>query len=640
MKHQRLFIILSLLIFSLLAFAIRLVPLFLVGDNQVVAAPDPYGHINRIEMQLATGEVMEQSPYWWYTTEIADNFSHDGYLFTYIGTLLCTLFNATTITQIIAVTSWIPVIIGVIVVPLMYFLGKTLTNSWKIGLLTALISSCMGLVFLHRTLYACIDHHCLEILFTVLFLLFFTLAVKERKTKNIHKFFLFAVIAGLSYGFAILSIRTCVLLGLIVVIYTIVQTIVDFKRNNRYLDLAFLNTIIFGIAAIMLTINGIKDMSMSYEIHSFGIVAIQLIVIAGTWILYGIKTISQKLIHPKQWYFYLLVLIGILAVGFTVVALALPNAAEMIKNALCNELLFLPALEGSPVYTITECQPIGIGQIISAVNIGILFIPFGIYLFIKKIKENDSFVFLAVFGIIMGYVTFLHVRWEQYFFPVVAILLALGIVQVWFIVKKASRNEHQLKANKAMVAFFVVMIVVLSCGLAVITAENYSKDERSANAIDAATWIKNNTPEYSQLEYYQNYNSQNYVEPDYTIVGGWSAGYHFLMYGQRVVLSNPIYKADGSPDRDGRTITAEILGCEDESYREMLDAVKGKYLFIMDYIHEIPHCISDWTIRGRENCTNEKMLGYRLWEGEENPDFKLVYENEGCKVFEYLGFKG
>ena len=95
-----------------------------------------------------------------------------GPLFPMIASALCIVTGAVLRVDFIAVSSWVPVIFGILMVPVVFFLGR-LVAGWKAGIIAAVFIALVSGEYFYRTMAGVVDHHCAEVFFTTVFCLFY-----------------------------------------------------------------------------------------------------------------------------------------------------------------------------------------------------------------------------------------------------------------------------------------------------------------------------------------------------------------------------------------------------------------------------------------------------------------------------------
>ena len=158
----------SVLLLTVIALAIRLLPMGdLVGTGDMIAGPDAWYNLRLVEVLLASGGFIFFEPMTLFPT------GQDivwGPLFTYISAFFGLFAGDAGRVALIDAVSWTPAVLGALMVPVMFFLGKKL-GDWKTGLLAGLFIAVIGGQFFARSIYGHFDHHVAETLFSTLFVL-------------------------------------------------------------------------------------------------------------------------------------------------------------------------------------------------------------------------------------------------------------------------------------------------------------------------------------------------------------------------------------------------------------------------------------------------------------------------------------
>lgn len=611
----------------LLAFFLRVIIGWSFGPDSIIGLPDPLGYVHRIELQLANDTIINQSAFWQLTNVMDGTFAFDGYLFAYLGTFICKIFGAVTYSDICFTIAWIPPICGAVITLIVYFIGRVF-GGWKAGLISSLLSAIMYNCFLQRTLFGYSDHHCLEILLTCCFVLFFLLSIKNKYSL---KSVIFPVLAGISYGLSLLTIRTCVLFGLIAGIYLIIQFFVTYHKNENPSWILYLGTCTFGIAALILAAHGITDFTLSFGLKSFGFLMIHLIATVTILGFYALSILMKKLNRPTKWYIGIIVIIA--GSGMLLLAQLFPNVWDMILGAATNHIIFLPNTEA--VATIGECQALNPTFIFQFLNIGIVFLIIGFILACRNIPKHDESLFLIIWSVILFYIACLHVRWTYYACFCTFILIALATI--WSVKKWKSLKTKNLRITlKQAGAYTLIGCLVLFAILTPVISVTYTYvgingGILKGEAYQAYDWFEDNTPDVG-LDYYHAYQPGDIVTPNYTVIGEWSDGFQITTLAHRIPISNAIYEADGDADANGRTLTADIFICpDDDKVYEWLESVKAGYFIIPTFRFETAEKnIAPWS---NYDYSEESFIN-KLWTGTAERT-KLEYENEYYKIFSF-----
>ena len=598
----------AVLLLTVIALAIRLLPMGdLIGTGDMIAGPDAWYNLRLVEVLLASGgfiffEPMTLFPYgqdivW-------------GPLFTYIAAFFGLFAGDAGRVALIDAVSWTPAILGALMVPVMFFLGKKL-GDWKTGLLAGLFIAVIGGQFFSRTLYGHFDHHVAETLFSTLFAFCYVLALahlhgKEISLKNPASLklpLILGVVSGIAYFLGLLTMTTLVAFGLFAAVFTLVQFIIDFKSGKSTEYLLALNILTFGIGALGLLIYGIKNTGFSFTSYSVALFIAQILVILGTIFLYVLQKVIAKI--EKPWYIYLASIAGVSVVGIIAMWIILP---DLFNSMIGNLMQFFTNSETAA--TIQEMSSWSFDLAASSFNIGLLLALGGFAVLVWKIIHDKSPValFVLIWSLFMFLATVAHIRWEYFFAVNVALLSAVCVS--WAIsfagteVAKLFGKKHQpdseqkgkkgkksvpSAAEKPDVLKIGVLTVVIILAL-VFTGISGVNAIQSASAygeigvtekdwIEATEWLVDGTPE-TGIDYYELYEKEGFSYPSeaYGIMSWWDYGHYITTIGERIPNSNP-FQAGVS----GTYGAAQVLTSTDENaVVQKLNHLRTKYV-MTDY---------------------------------------------------------
>lgn len=652
---------------AVLAFVIRILPVSdLAGTGDMIAGPDAWYNLRLTEVLLNSGGYINYEPMTLYPTGQTIVW---GPLFTYISAFFAILAGAASRVAIIDAVSWVPVVLAVLMIPVMFFLGKKL-GDWKTGVIAALFIAVIGGQFFSRSLYGHFDHHIAETLFSTLFCLCYCMALvhtqdKKIEWKNISTLkipLLFGILAGVSYFLGLMTMTTLVVFGLFASIFTLIRFVIDYRAGRPTEYLVILNILTFTIAAIGLLIYGVRvDSGYSLYDYSLGLFVIQLLVIAGVLILFGLTKLVDKLKETKNlkkpWLVYLASLIIIAAAGTIILCLALPDVFNMVVNNIANQFA-APTGGGT---TIQEAQAWSFDSAVKSFGWSLLLAVGGAAVLLFNIIRKNSAV--SLFVLIWSLGTFIlacaQIRWEYFFAANIALLAAVFVS--WAITfaaedvkklaaliksrrsakkdieeepaKKKGKNTKRAAAHKAAAAkpnalklIVLAVIVLIGCVFvgcaaadAVYLSSVYGKGEgTSPYWIDACEWLEENTPE-TGVDYYTLYdkNTFTYPESSYGVVAWWDFGHYITTIGKRIPVANP-FQAGVS----GYYGVAPILVETDESVvAEKMNHLNAKYVMV-DY-----------------NTGNNFISIMGLWAGKEIKTASDYYGSLAFRLYNLGGSK-
>jgi len=558
----------AVLLLTVIALAIRLLPMGdLIGTGDMIAGPDAWYNLRLVEVLLASGgfisfEAMTLFPY---GQEIVW-----GPLFTYISAFFGMFAGDAGRTALIDAVSWVPAVLGALMVPVMFFLGKKL-GDWKTGLLAGLFIAVIGGQFFSRTLYGHFDHHVAETLFSTLFALCYVLALAYLQGKEVSITdkrslilpLILGAVSGIAYFLGLLTMTTLVIFGMFAAVFTLIQFVLDVKSGKPTEYLLVLNVLTFGIGALGLLIYGIKNTGFSFTSYSVALLLAQILVILGTVFLYALQKVIAKI--EKPWYIYLASIAGVAVVGILVLRLVLP---DLFSSMLTNLLTFFANTETAA--TVQEMSSWSFDLAASAFNVGLLLALGGFAVLVWKIIRDKSpaALFVLIWSLFMFLATAAHIRWEYFFAVNIALLAAVCVswaisfagaeVAKLFGKKQPVEEPKAKKGRKAAatksekpdvlkigVLAVVILVSVIFVGIssvsAVETASVYGKyGVTEPDWIEACEWISANTPD-TGINYNTLYTRDGFSYPDsaYGILSWWDYGHYITTIGERIPNSNP-----------------------------------------------------------------------------------------------------
>ena len=597
----------AVLLLTVISLAIRLLPMGdLIGTGDMIAGPDAWYNLRLVEVMLASGGFIFFEPMTLFPT--GQNIVW-GPLFTWLSVPFAFLAGDVTRTELIDAVSWLPAVLGCLMVPVMFFLGKKL-GDWKTGLLAALFIAVIGGQFFSRSLYGHFDHHVAETLFSTLFCLCYVLGLsylhgKEISVKNpatLKLSIILGIVSGVAYLLSLLTMTTLVVVGFFASVLTLIQFILDYKSGKSTEYLVVLNVLTFSIAALGLLLYGVRD-GFGFTDYSYGLLAAQLLVIAGTLFLYGLEKGISKL--QKPWYIYPLAILAVAVVGILAVWILLPSLFFSMVGSL--SAFFMP--NGAGWTTIQEMSAWSFEAAAAAFNCGILLAIGGFIILVWQVirRETPAALFVLIWSLFMCIATISHIRWEYFFAVNIALLSAVCVS--WAIsfaadeVKKLLGKKQQAevpagkKGKKAVstvsdkpdvlkigVLAVVVLVALIFTGMsaasAVTTASAYGQaGGTEKDWIEATEWLVTGTPE-TGIDYYTLYDEEEFSYPAeaYGVMSWWDYGHYITTIGERIPNSNP-FQAGVS----GEYGAAQVLTATDEdAVVEKLDYLGTKYV-MTDY---------------------------------------------------------
>jgi dolichyl-diphosphooligosaccharide--protein glycosyltransferase len=594
-KHRTCLIIALLVISSVFMFWIRIIPLLNLGSGDVfslVQPDDPIYALRQIDLTLANFP-----SYAWFdpmTQYPVGSTVYWGPLLTYLCSIAAILVHATTPSGIITVALFIPVLEAVVMVSVMYWLGKTVAD-WKTGLFAAFMIATISGQFFFRSMYGSLYHHIGETLFSTLFcLLYLYTLLRAKKTKIVlsdlstyRGILFFAVLSGIAFFAGVLNIETIIVFALIAAVFTFVQAVVNHHRSVSNLYLALVNTVVFGVVIVGLLLFGFKAQGLGLSVYSAGPVISYGLLIAATLFLW----LWSDYLKDRKKYYYIVSLAAVAVLFSAALALLFPALFSDFTSGLAGFFGQAPIIS-----TVEEDIPWSLARAWSTFNYGLILATGGILLLIWQTykKEDQGEVFVLIWSVIMLICTVQRIKYEYYFAVNVALLSAICLgsawelgagpvtneLRSWFGISHPGENPHEAtngpvkqekqkkgggrsaKAKKkthvqsdvpSMVIFFAVVILA---ALFIITSvlANYAMSSGDTGAInpdwqESLGWMANNTPDPG-VNYYTIYNPQTFTYPggSYGVMSWWDYGHLITYIAHRIPNANPFQAGVTGPD--------------------------------------------------------------------------------------------
>jgi len=409
------------------ALAFRLLPLLFIKDPGFlyIYDTDSYFTLRQIEVM-----VNNFPQYNWFDpmTAFPDGKLVDwGPLYPLVAAALCLVTGATTHSGIIFVSGWVSPLFAAAMVPVTYYLGKTIRD-WRAGLAAAGLISVVSLQYFSISSYGWADHHVAEVLFSSLFFLSYIYTISyvknhpvDWRSRNALVFPVFlSVLTGIIYFLGLLFSTTVILVLIVIAFYTLVQDILDYFSGRSADCLLILNFGFLSVSTIFLFLFGFKQPGVSLIQYSIGIVYVNLLLIAETVLLYAFSRIFQG----KKW-LYLGSFAVLAGLGFFLIQ-SVPILQTTVSQA--QGLLF-----GFSAYSVgvVETLPWTLPAAWEQFNVALILAAGGFVVLgysVVKMRSSQS-VFLLVWSVVMLLLVIQFQRFVHYFMVNVVLLSALCIAE-------------------------------------------------------------------------------------------------------------------------------------------------------------------------------------------------------------------
>ena len=622
-KHQTYIIVAILLLFMGVALSIRMIPALFVKDSGFlyIYDTDSWYTMRQIEVM-----VRNFPQYNWFdpmTAYPSGKVIDWGPLFPFIAAVISLITGATTRSGIIYTSGWIVPLTAMIMVPVMYQLGKTVWN-YKAGIIAAGLVAIVSMQYFSISSYGWADHHIFEVLFSTLFFLAYisTLIYVKNHLIDIHqwKTLIFPIFLAMGTGtiffLGLLSSTTVVISLIIIAVYTLIQYILDYISNHNSNYILLVNVGVLLVSIILLFFFGFKHEGLSLTNYSIGIVYVHFALILETIVLFILSTIFQG---KKIVYFISLV---ILAAGLIILIRNIP-LLQMIMDQVAG-LLF-----GFSVFSVAvvETLPWTLSGAWENFMIALLLMAGGLLVLVYSIAKNrtNQTVFLLVWSVVMLLLTIRFQRFQYYFTVNVVILSAICIAEPmeWKenkivrygaaiasrlfrfpvssigsnsdkpgnnppLTKKDKKKETKRPVKnpviysgtlKDLIVLTVVILTVVLVAFSLYQDIQYGfstpQHEISPDWTESLAWLETNTPQ-TGIDYFTSYDAHGFSYPpeSYGIMAVWDAGHWITFFAHRIPIANPFQDNLG-----GNSGSAAYFLSQNESKAdEILLSLGGKYV--------------------------------------------------------------
>ncbi len=611
-KYHTYLVIALVALFTIFAFWIRMIPAMQIGGQDIlsfVGSDDPLYNLRQVELMLANFP----SYAWWepmtlfpYGTDL-----YWGPLTTYIAATLCLVTGAATRPEIIFASLAVPPLMGAAMVPVMFLLGRRVSD-WKGGLVAAGLIAVIAGQYFFRSLFGYFDHHMTETLTSTIFCLVYIVVVRYAldhevslaSTESLKRPALLAAGAGVAYFIGLVAMPTMILFAMIVAIYTLAQFLYDVYRGRSSDALLVINGVTFAVALVLLLAFGLKNTGIDLSAYTVGHVIAYLGVIGGTAILWGLA----RYLRGRPWYYFPAALAGVGVVIGIILFVALPDVYNILIGSF-------GAFFGQydVTNTVQEARGWSIESAWSTFQFGLVLMLGGfavlVFRFWREHRADHLFVF--VWSAIILLSTVQHVRYEYYLAVNIALLAGivisfafelggadlaglLGLGQKRARPAPAPAPEPERKTGKkggkkavsakpptgkqralaprrsysmagaaAVLALVLITIPFVYLSLVPIDLDkngeydistslgtaNLQVNKMNPNWKESLEWMKNGTPA-TGMDMKKVYDKQGFTYPAqaYGVMSWWDYGHMITYIAERIPNANPFQQGVAGPD--------------------------------------------------------------------------------------------
>jgi hypothetical protein len=589
--------ILVLLILFLFAMSIR--SNIVRYEGNYLFEPDAYYHARLVQDIVTTGAVPSPDPLAYY--QIGGSQAQDPSVYHWVSAALYSMisFGAFNKELLMFSVQFFPIVFGALISIGMYFLGKEIFNSKKVGVITAFLAAVTP-AFAYRTMAGAQGDNSLGFLWMVIGFIFLVRAVKKRELgrEEIINF----VLAGVFFGIMSWTWSMYLLIPFILIpyfIFGIVQIASQDQKNQKFTDseVFTFSVKILGALAIFTLMDLIyysefwfvSMLNYLNQIIPAGefiwsvliIVSILLVIIIGYFIGKSSKE-TKKL-------FAYLVIIGLYAVLL----------AMLIFFAVVPDLADRTTLASMVGEESTGSQFFGTkyNALIVFPWIALFAMPICLYFFRRKESHTQLiFWFWTIVTLVMA--------WYKLKFTFV---FGLGVVTgaaitVYLIFELLKKYDFGKGIEAKSIIIVTCFLLLLGVGAAAIFMPDYSPYANSNSEwVDAMDWIIVNTPEDAKL------------------FNWWGEGHMISFITERKVSSdNRNYTQEANADY------AQFLTTPDTNiaYDIVSNKIGADYIILQSNQFSSLPTMEFYVIGERDNSVTQKYIGtgYANCSGEETLD--------------------
>ena len=557
-----------ILLIACVGFLLRILPVFFIHDDPLngIESVDTLYQLRQVELMVAN---FPSYPFFDPMTFFPYGYLINwGPVYGYILTLFCILAGAATRVEIVRTAVFVPPLLAILTIPLVFLIGKKIHSTWC-GIVAAAILAVIPGSFFFISYFGVIDHHVVEVLFGTAFCLSYMTALMMINRKDWsgeafkkQAFILVSILSGLLYLLGFLNMPTMIIFALVATVFTFLQYLLDFRAGAQNVNLLILNACVFGIAAAGSYLFMQESRTFLLTMYSLGHPVMYLLIIAGTAALF----LFGQVLHGRSFRTYMLILSGLIAGCITGIALLVPH----ILGTALNGLLEIFGQKELAI-TIVETEVIGAAGLWELYSFGLILFFAGIVLLGYRIwkEKRPEFLFIVTWTVLILLASYQHLRYNYLLavpFALVSGYFVLSVIGygdreyrsflAWLSLTKAeqaetggSRNKKKkirVQKEKAPDEWREIAVgcTILLCAAFILNAV-WVDLHREPVTVPAGwrtsmAWIEKNTPDpgivYTNIYTYQDF---SYPPQAYGIMSWWDYGHLITYFGKRIPNSNP-----------------------------------------------------------------------------------------------------
>ena len=572
-SHAKIISISALLLILFIAFTIRILPLRWEIPSGTIRLNefDPYYQFILTRHMVQNGLL---SPYYptpwtethlWYPQGLDMSNSLPGLPMTAAALYTVISFLGVNI-DLMAFTSFLPAIAGMLSALVIYFLGKDIAGK-PAGLIAALFLA-LSPSFIQRTALGFFDTEVPGILGLVLFIFLFLRATDE--TRSLKSSLLYTFLSSLVLSYFLVSWGAAYyMLGLSALFVFVLMLL---KRYSPRLLLSY--SLIFGIAFFVAT--KFPGISLNY------LSSAAVIPVAGIFLLLCLSEVQRNNISLQTKLLLTAAISAIIIIGF--IALWQLGYMQSIAGKFITVIDPFIRAANPLIESVAEHRISAWGNIYYELGIGILFFLAGLYFTLRNPTNRN--IFLLLFGLTSLYFAASMVRLLAVFAPAFALLVASGVTGVlrpfFTLLKEAPQVVTRAKRGIARVSkeysgIAVLLVFTLLVTNLAFSPQNsgmprvYAQAYNPLTVTSSSTPIGTNVPEWINMLLY----TQNNLQPTDVVAAWWDYGYWLGILGNVTSLA------------DNATVNATqienvgfIMMANETNSLRMLEQYNAKYILV------------------------------------------------------------
>ena len=617
-------LVVILLIFMAVALVLRLIPAFFVKDAGFLYTFDTDGWYSLRQIEVMVHHFPQYNWFDPMTAYPTGKFIDWGPLYPFIAAVLCLITGATSQAAIVFAAGFVSPIMAALMVPLVYYLGKTIRD-WQTGIVAAGLVAVLSYHYFFLSSYGMIGHHIAEVFISTIFLLIYLSSIVYSRTheldlKNLRTLYvpiMLAVFAGVCYFCALLASPTVILVLVVIGIYTLVQCILDQWAGRSSGDLLITNGIFLSLSAVLLVLFGFHATGISITQYSPGLVYIHLALLAETGVLFAL---SHMLCGKKPAFLFSLAILGVAGSAAVFLFPPFTGMGQQAFELFFGSLQFsVGVIETLPLTLPVAWDYFGLSIILTAGG----FLVLGYYTLKNRKAE---WIFLLIWSAVMLLLTIRYQRFDYYSTVNIVLLSAICITEPFRwqdatlrakitsltsrVVpaspaasgaeevsgstsgapersgkkKKKNRSGDDRNATgmfKVLCLALVLLLTVVLVGVSVYKDFDLGLKTPdhglSADWIESVAWLGNSTPAPG-VDYLGEYPSPGYTYPNgsYGVMASWDSGHWITFFAHRIPITNPF-----QDNLAGSTGAAAYFLAQNESQADaILAGLGGRYVIV------------------------------------------------------------